>query len=116
MINLLLWIIAVILLILLSPIFYIFAFFNSSKNDWLKWKLELAIIIDIYGNVLGKYFWKAILIKKDGYKFGNPKETISSALGKNKLKGALTKSGKILCFILDTLDPNHCIKSIDYNV
>ena len=31
-----------------------------------------------------------------------------------KIKGmALTKLGKALAFVLDKIDPNHCLKSID---
>ena len=49
----------------------------------------------------------------NGYAFGNPNETISSALGKNQRDGTLSWFGKVICKILDTIDKNHCEKSID---
>jgi hypothetical protein len=51
-------------------------------------------------------------LQNNGYQFGNINETISSALGKNKRDNTLTKVGLLLCYILDSIDENHCIKSI----
>ena len=53
-------------------------------------------------------------IKKGGYRFGNRDETISSALGRNKVLGTLSGFGKFMDQILDFLDPNHTLDSIDY--
>ena len=83
-----------------------------------KWKviknyfLETAVDIDRFGNRNFRTLLNTTLITDKGYKFGDYRETISSALGKNKLKQTLTKTGKALCAILDFLDKNHCIKSI----
>ena len=73
--------------------------------------LETAIDIDRFGNRNFRTLLN-LTLQKDGYQFGLANETISSALGKNKLKGTLTKMGEFLCYILDSLDKNHCIKSI----
>ena len=51
---------------------------------------------------------------RNGYKFGNVNETISSALGKNQRDKTLSWFGKIICLILDTIDENHCKKSIQW--
>ena len=68
--------------------------------------------LDLLGNVT-IFNWLWFLFKtKDGYKFGNFNETISSALGKNERDKTLSKTGKLLVKILDFLDKNHCIKSI----
>lgn len=54
-----------------------------------------------------------VLLRKDpGYKFGNPEETISSALGKNERDQTLSKAGKVLSWILNLIDKDHCKKSI----
>lgn len=88
--------------------------FSTSKgflkviNDYF---LHTAIDIDRFGNRNFRLLLNTLL-QKEGYEFGNEKETISSALGKNKLKGTLTKLGLIVCSILDFLDKDHCIKSI----
>ena len=110
----LLFIIAVILFIPLTVLNLIVVITKYS----FKWKviknyfLETAIDIDRFGNRNFRTLLNTTLITKDGYKFGDYRETISSALGKNKLKNTLTKTGKALCAILDFLDKDHCIKSI----
>jgi hypothetical protein len=75
---------------------------------------KMALSIDITGNVMFSGMFNDWLAT--GYKFGNRKETISSVLGKNKRDGTLTGLGTSLANILDFIDENHCIKSIDNNV
>ena len=64
--------------------------------------------------MLGKWFWN-ILIALD--RFGNaltggdPEETISSRAGKARNEDKLW--GKMLCPVLDWIDPDHCATSID---
>jgi hypothetical protein len=55
------------------------------------------------------------LITKDGYKFGNPDETISSVIGKNERLQTLTSSGRLLNSILNRIEKNHAKKSIEEN-
>ncbi len=74
---------------------------------------DCAVSIDRTFNVLCEDLFNDILITKEGYKFGNGKETISSVVGKNKVKDTLSYMGKILDSILDWLDENHSIKSIE---
>ena len=73
-----------------------------------------ALSIDIWGNREFRTLWNSRLIVEGGYQFGREGETISSALGKNKLMGTLTKEGNKLANILDKIDTNHCIKSMKY--
>ena len=75
---------------------------------------KLATAVDIYGNIACSELFNDTLIKKEAvHKFGKYNETISSVIGKNKLKGTLTKTGVLLDEILDYFDPNHSINSID---
>ena len=78
--------------------------------------LSIATSIDASGNVVCKDLFNLILKKKGGVEFGNRKETISSVLGKNQRDGTLTYTGKGVAFILDKIDTNHCLKSIDSRV
>ncbi len=71
-----------------------------------------AIDLDKYGNREFRTLWNASLITDKGYQFGRSGETISSVLGKNLLKGTLTKTGKALVWLLDTIQKNHCINAI----
>lgn len=83
------------------------------KKQFDDYNFNLAVAKDQYGNALCKYVFNDFLITKDGYKFGNIDETISSAVGKNKKKGTLTLVGKTLDWILNKFEPNHSILSID---
>lgn len=85
-------------------------------KEWLEWNKELAIANDRYGNVLLKYPLNEFTIKEDGYKFGNSKETISSAIGKNEVIDKLKPFGEKINNVLSFLDKNHSIESIDNNV
>lgn len=87
-------------------------FFGAFKN-FDNQMLAIATSIDASGNVVCLDLFNMTLITKNGYKFGNRKETISSALGKNQRDGTLTIVGTVLCEVLDFIDPNHCQKSID---
>ena len=66
------------------------------------------------GNVVLQHLLNLLWIKKEGYKFGNRDETISSVLGKNKQLNMLTGFGKGIDKSLDFIDPNHSLNSIDY--
>ena len=71
-----------------------------------------AVNLDRFGNSEFRTLFNLTLNKKGGYEFGNFEETISSALGKNQRDNTLSFAGKVLVFILDTIDKNHCKKSI----
>lgn len=77
-----------------------------------------AVELDIYGNYAYRYTWNTLMIKKEGYKFGEKWETISSALGKNQLAKSLSIFGWVIVYVLWALDPKywfkggHCINSI----
>lgn len=71
-----------------------------------------AINIDKFGNQEFKTLFNLIFIKKEGYKFGNPNETISSTLGKNEKDNTLSSVGKGLVWLLNLIDKDHCKKSI----
>lgn len=114
-------IVALIMAFVLFPLGLIITFIvNLYKRKW-KFSLKrlddqflsIATSIDTSGNVVCKDLFNVCLKKKGGYEFGNRKETISSVLGKNKRDGTLTKIGKLVAWILDKIDKNHCIKSID---
>ena len=71
-----------------------------------------AVNLDRFGNFEFRTLFNLVLKKKGGYEFGNFEETISSALGKNQRNGTLTRTGKVLVCILDTIEKEHCRKSI----
>lgn len=113
--NLILAIAAIVIFIILEPINFIYVNFFMKKFHWKRlsgYYRAYAIGSDRFGNYTYRSLFNAVLIKEDGYKFGNFAETISSVLGKNQRSDTLTKTGKILVKILDTIDKDHCKKSI----
>jgi hypothetical protein len=106
--------IAVILTVIIAPfalIYEIITLVRFSKVS--EYFLNIAIGIDQLGNVICQGLFNDILIKKEGFKFGNPDETISSVLGRNYKTNTLTILGGLIRWILDKIEPNHCVKSIE---
>ncbi|WP_394970407.1 hypothetical protein [uncultured Croceitalea sp.] len=118
LIGLLLLLISIVLLLTTGILGFIFGFLQQFFTKGLKgigeYALKIAVSIDQLGNVVMQHLFNIIWIKKGGYKFGNRDETISSALGKNKQLNTLTGFGKAIDKLLDFIDPNHSLNSIDY--
>ncbi len=108
--DILLFLIAWLLFLPLSVVnFLIVACRGKAKGYFF----SSAVSIDKFGNRELRSLWNSTLRTEEGYPFGNPEETISSALGKNERDGTLTSVGKLLCWILDKLDRDHTKKSIN---
>lgn len=100
--------------ILLSPFLLTYGIVRAiRKGELEKYWMDLAIAKDQYGNVLGQYFFNDKFISKGGYKFGKPDETISSAIGKNENGNTLKPLGRKINSLLNALDKNHSIDSIE---
>lgn len=80
-------------------------------NEYFKYT---AIDIDRFGNRNFRALWNSTLVIRSMryYPFGDERETISSTLGKNKLRKTLSRTGRLLAGLLDLIDKNHCVKSI----
>lgn len=75
---------------------------------------DVALCLDITGNVMCKFFFgRTLITKKSVHHFGQVGETISSVLGKNERDKTLTWLGLALAWILNKIDYQHCYKSID---
>ncbi len=100
----------IIAYVLFLPI-TIFNALNVKKKGYLR---DSAVNLDRYANrefrfSLNKY----LILEKSPDRFGNIEETISSVLGKNQLSNNLTRFGKVIVWILNKIEKNHCIKSIN---
>tara|TARA_R110000796_G_scaffold67449_5_gene154782 strand:- start:31817 stop:32632 length:816 start_codon:yes stop_codon:yes gene_type:complete len=119
-IGVLLFVISILLFIITAPLGFIygllFKLFTKGFKGVGEYLLKIAISIDQLGNVLMQHLLNLLWIKNDSYKFGNRDETISSALGRNKQLKTLTVFGKLIDLILDKIDPNHSLNSIDYYI
>lgn len=117
MIGLILFIISTFLACLIYPIGFLYSvgltLIKSGYKRLDDYLFNCALATDQHANVFLAKLFNDIMIKQGGHKFGNPDETISSVLGKNKLMGKLSCFGKCLDYILHLLDNNHSIKSIE---
>ena len=111
LIQLIIFPVALILIAIFLPISIIFSIFKG--NDFATYMYDVNTCFSQFGNVLGQYIWNNTLVKGDYYPYGNPDETISGVTGKNLVKGTLTKTGLAVNAILDKLEKDHSIKSIE---
>ena len=75
---------------------------------------KIALGIDQLGNVVCANLFNIILIRScSEHRFGNEDETISSVIGKNKKTGTLTFMGWVLDAILDAIQKQHSLLSIE---
>ncbi|RNL80797.1 hypothetical protein ED312_18810 [Sinomicrobium pectinilyticum] len=120
LIGVLLFIISIVLFITTCPIGLLYGLFHTAIRNSLRgigeYALKMAISIDQLGNVVMQHILNLLIIKKGGYKFGNRDETISSAIGKNIQLGTLSGFGRLIDKILDFIDPDHSLNSIDYHI
>ena len=113
------WILIAVLFPLAVTFVIIRGIYKRKPVDWYRsterYFFEMAYALDKFGNVLIAPLFNSIMIVKAPQKmlFGDPDETISSCLGRNKLHDNLTWVGRLLANILDTIDENHCEKAAD---
>jgi len=111
----LLILVAIGLASLLFPIAFVYAIIVCA--DRYTYLHRIALGIDELGNtVCGPLFNRTLINFSKGYHFGQPGETISSAIGKNLQMGTLTYTGRLLNKLLDKIEKNHSIISIDNQV
>lgn len=108
--GILLYIIATILWVIITPVNWVIVTYKHGLSN--AYFFETAIDLDKFANRNFRTFLNVTMKLSGGYHFGNFGETISSALGKNQRDKTLSWFGEFICFILDTLDKNHCKKSI----
>jgi len=118
-VNFLLFITSIILFILLFPISLFFILYDAIRYGSFYRRinyslLSFALSLDIAANTAYSNFLNAFCIKHGAYKFGSDRsETMSSVFGKNLVLSKLTYLGLGISGILDLIDKNHCIRSIN---
>jgi hypothetical protein len=95
--------------IILLPLSIVNYFCVKNKKGYFK---QTALNLDKFGNREFRAFFNRFFRTEKGYPFGNERETISSALGKNERDGTLSRFGKIMVWVLDKIDKNHCKNSM----
>jgi len=111
--NFLLILLAIILLIPFGALGFIFACIRQRPLG--PYFGRIAQSLNQFGNAVCGPIFNQWMITSDGYPFGNIDEGSSSVLGKNKRLGTLTPSGKWLDRLLNLIDEDHSIDSIEEN-
>lgn len=111
MIGYILYIVAVILLAILSPLFILYAIIRAiNKSEYF---YNVALSIDQLGNAMGCIIMNDVLLTKNSkYLFGNVDDTISYVLGMNYNANTLTIFGKLIVFFLSR---KHVQKAVEQN-
>lgn len=104
------FLVAILISFVLFPIGFLFSMFYPKRGRYM---FKIALGIDQLGNVVCARLFNFFLITQEGYQFGNEDETISSVLGKNRKTNTLTLFGMGLDWLLDIIEKNHSIKSIE---
>ena len=116
--GIILFIVSVIMLWILTPIFIIYAIFRNildfkKLSEYFHW---VAFSIDQLGNTMGAPIMNDALLKKTAKKkYGNPDETISHVTGVNYVAQTLTTPGYFVAHCLDAVDPDHVTKASNNN-
>lgn len=117
LLEILLGLIAISLLLTIGVIRFIYAYVKYIITwDW-KWlwhyQRKINIWLDEAWNTIGWPFNNRFMRQKWWYKFWRSDETLSSSLGKNERDWTLRPMWKVLVKLLNKLDYNHSIKSIE---
>jgi hypothetical protein len=115
--GILLYIVAKIGYLILSPITMLYAVIKLLfKGGLLKYFHQLAFAIDQLGNVMIAPMANDCLLKKSPAKlYGSPDETISHVTGVNYKAQSLTDLGYFIAHTLDAVDKNHVNKAAETN-
>jgi len=111
--GIILFLIATIMLWILSPLFIIYSLIKTPNlSNYFR---DTALSIDQLGNTMGGPIMNNVLIKSESlFKFGNPDQTISYVLGKNQELKTLTRMGLFIVKILNKIEKNHVEKAVEY--
>lgn len=99
---------AIIAWVLFFVLMFINYFFVDNKRGYFR---STAVNIDRFANREYRAMWNKLLRLENGHPFGDIAETLSYALGKNQHENTLSKTGKVLCAILNWIDKDHCKKA-----
>ncbi len=110
------------LLILLTPVAFMWLVYNSIFQDKRKardilqgvaaWFIALASSLDKFGNAAFGSFFNWLLLEKVVYPFGQNHETVSEVLGWGDFYGDLSRIGKWLLATLNVIEKDHCKKAM----
>lgn len=117
--NLLLFLLAPLLFLVLMPINVAVVFgkdwhqkgFKNAVLGLVNYFKESAVRLDKYACSEYRTLWNLTLKTKKGNKMGVNGRTLSADLGEQEISGTMSKTGAILNLILFLIERNHCRKA-----
>jgi hypothetical protein len=116
MIGYLLFLIARTVAILSSPLGILYTvvrrYVKGKRKTLGSYRINMAYVYDVLINVCWGDFLNDVFSKWDAYPYGNPNDSLSRVLGKNKAIDKLKKTEAWVAKQLNRIDPNHVEKAI----
>jgi hypothetical protein len=122
LISIILFFVALLIFSIVFPFGILYQFISIFKKRnksiyFSDYFFKIAQCIDQLGNVTYRELFNDVLITPASKNaFGDNQETISSVIGKNLEDNTLSKTGIWLNKILNLIQPNHSVISIEDNV
>jgi len=122
LISIILFFVALLIFSMVFPFGILYQFISIFKKRnksiyFSDYFFKIAQCIDQLGNVIYRELFNDVLITTASKNaFGDNQETISSVIGKNLEDNTLSKTGIWLNKILNLIQPNHSVISIEDNV
>ncbi|MGQ3578406.1 hypothetical protein, partial [Ornithobacterium rhinotracheale] len=121
LINLLIFIIAPVLVLALTPINVAIVFakdwrkkgFKKAFQGMADYFRESAYRWDVFGCSELRALWNCTLKTKEGKEFGKRGLSLSSDLGMQEVNGSMSRTGAVLNCSLFLIERNHCRKAYE---
>ncbi|UOH77682.1 hypothetical protein MT996_05685 [Ornithobacterium rhinotracheale] len=121
LINLLIFIIAPVLVLALTPINVAIVFAKDCRKKGFKnafkgmadYFRESAYRWDVFGCSELRALWNCALKTKQGKEFGKRGLSLSSDLGMQEVNGTMSRTGAVLNALLFLIERNHCRKAYE---
>lgn len=112
-----------IICLILSPLLVLGIFYSATKftfslnfNKLNNYFFNVSLALDKLANVVLGFIMNDLLLKTDGYLFGNGYETMSAVFGKNKKLHKLNMAGRAIAWILDKIQPDHVEVAVEDDI
>lgn len=103
-----------------TPVYYLITLkWKTGSRALAQWLITAAVSNDQTANAQSAEILQVLFTKKGRFEFGDPDDTVSYVLARNKYRGTLNLAGRILAGLLDAIDHTdggHMEKSIESKI
>jgi len=119
-----LWIVSIVLKyiviaisFLIIPVYFIVTFkWKTGLEELSLWFYNMALSNDQHGGCVNSKTLDLFMSKRGAEKYGNPDDTVSYILARNKHKSKNSNIGVIIGKLLDKIEHNHLDKAIESKI